>query len=250
MLVSEILRIKGHTLFTTPPERSVLEAVEVSFGEPLRITLGRVLQSLEQGSVIAILVSIIGLLLTGSKLFHHLRMTFRAIWRHEPLLMSGPAVSALRATLLEKALAFIMMMAASVLLLVALLVIAALQWLAIRHWNVPLAAWLLAIPASLIFAPLTFALLFRFLPPIRLEWRQVLLAALLCGLGWLIGAEILASFGTYIGGNLGAYGAIGGLLIAMLWINIMSQMLFFGGELCKVIACGAAPRGSPATLSR
>jgi len=29
MLVSEILRIKGHTLFTTTPERSVLEAVEV-----------------------------------------------------------------------------------------------------------------------------------------------------------------------------------------------------------------------------
>jgi CBS domain-containing protein len=29
MLVSEILRIKGHTLFTTSPERSVLGAVEV-----------------------------------------------------------------------------------------------------------------------------------------------------------------------------------------------------------------------------
>ena len=29
MLVSEILQIKGHTLFTTPPERSVLEAVDV-----------------------------------------------------------------------------------------------------------------------------------------------------------------------------------------------------------------------------
>jgi CBS domain-containing protein len=29
MLVSEILRIKGHTLFTTPPGRPVLEAVEV-----------------------------------------------------------------------------------------------------------------------------------------------------------------------------------------------------------------------------
>ena len=29
MLVSEILRIKGHTLFTTPPERSLLSAVEV-----------------------------------------------------------------------------------------------------------------------------------------------------------------------------------------------------------------------------
>ena len=29
MLVSEILRIKGHTLFTTPPDRPVLDAVEV-----------------------------------------------------------------------------------------------------------------------------------------------------------------------------------------------------------------------------
>ncbi len=29
MLVSEILQIKGHTLFTTPPQQSVLEAVEV-----------------------------------------------------------------------------------------------------------------------------------------------------------------------------------------------------------------------------
>ena len=29
MLVNEILRIKGHTLFTTSPEQSVLEAVEV-----------------------------------------------------------------------------------------------------------------------------------------------------------------------------------------------------------------------------
>src|SRR6476619_1944826 len=29
MLVSEILRIKGHTLFTTSPEHGVLEAVEV-----------------------------------------------------------------------------------------------------------------------------------------------------------------------------------------------------------------------------
>lgn len=29
MLVSEILRIKGHALFTTPPERSLLDAVEV-----------------------------------------------------------------------------------------------------------------------------------------------------------------------------------------------------------------------------
>lgn len=230
-------------------ELRFLEAVEASFGAPLRATLGRLLQSLEQGSVIAVVVSLIGLLLTASQLFHHLRMTFRAIWRHEPPLVSGPARSALLATLLEKALAFIMVLATGVLLMVALLLIAALQWLQARPWSMPIlrqpAAWLLAILGPLVFTPLTFALLFRFLPPVRLEWRHVWLASALCGVAWLLGAEILASYGTRLGGNLGAYGAIGGLLIIMLWINVISQMLFFGAELCKIIASrapGAASR--------
>jgi membrane protein len=226
-------------------EMKFLEAVEASFGAPLRDTLGRVLQSLEQGSVIAVAVSLIGLLLTGSKLFHHLRMTFRAIWRYEPPFVSGTARSALRATLFEMALAFTMMLVTSIMLLVALLLIAALQWVHARPWNAPVlgqsAAWLLTIPGPAVFAPLTFALLFRFLPPLRLEWRHVWLASVLCAAAWILGAEILASYSAYLGGNLGPYGAIGGLLIVMLWINVMSQMLFFGAELCKVIASRAPP---------
>jgi membrane protein len=93
----------------------------------------------------------------------------------------------------------------------------------------------------LVFAPLTFALLFRFLPPVRLEWRHVWLASALCAVAWILGAEILASYAAYLGGNLGAYGAIGGLLIIMLWINIITQMLFFGAELCKIIASRTHP---------
>ena len=101
----------------------------------------------------------------------------------------------------------------------------------------------------LVFAPLTFALLFRFLPPVRLEWRHIWLAAALCALAWIIGAEVLSSYGATLGGKFAAYGAIGGLLILMLWINIVSQALFFGAELCKVSAARAAPRfprGEPA----
>ena len=235
-------------------ELQFLDAIEAGFGSAVRDTLGRLLQSLEQGSVIAVAVSLIGLLVTGSQLFHHLRMTFRAIWSHAPPLVSGTARTALRATLLEKALAYVMVLATSLLLLVALLLIAALQWLHAHPLNVPLlgqpAAWLLAIPSPLVFAPLTFALLFKFLPPVRLQWRHVWLASALCAAAWIIGAEILASYASYLGGKLGAYGAIGGLLIVMLWINVIAQMLFFGAELCKVIASRAAPAGlNPGTLS-
>ena len=108
-------------------ERQFLEAVGASFGAPLRATLGRLLQGLQQGSVrIALVVSLIGLLLSGSKMFHHLRMTFRAIWRHESPL-AGPARRALRATLVQKATSFVMVLATIALLLVALLLIVALS---------------------------------------------------------------------------------------------------------------------------
>lgn len=228
-------------------ERQFLQAVDAGFGAPLRDTLGRQLQNLQQGSVIAIVVSLVGLLLTASALFHHLRMTFRAIWRYEPPLVGSPR-TALRAAILEKTVAFTMMLAASVLLLAAFLLIAALQWLRTQPWGTPFMrmplGWLLAIPGPLIFAPLTFALLFRFLPPMRLAWRHVWLAALLCAAVWILGAEVLAFYGTHFGKSLGAYGAIGGLLIIMLWINVIGQTLFFGAEICKLVAARDATVGS------
>jgi membrane protein len=220
-------------------EAELLEIVETSFGAELRQTLGQLLLNLQQGSVIAAIVSVVGLLLTGSKLFHHLRMTFRAIWKYDPPLVSGSVRGALRAKAFESALAFLMLLSSSMLLLVALLTIAALHWLYARFGNIPLVsdplAWLLAITCPLIFAPLTFALLLRYLPPVRLEWRNVWLASVLCAGSWIIGAEIFALYSAYGGQKLGAYGAIGGVLLVMLWMNLISQTLFFGAELCKVI---------------
>lgn len=61
------------------------------------------------------------------------------------------------------------------------------------------------------------------------------LIATLCAAAWLIGAEVLALFGSYFGKNLGTYGALGSVLVLMLWMKVMSQVLFFGAELCKVV---------------
>jgi len=43
--------------------------------------------------------------------------------------------------------------------------------------------------------------------------------------------------------NPNAYGAIGALLAVLLWMNLVSQVLFFGGELCKVAAGGSRGTG-------
>ena len=56
MLVSEILRIKGKTLFTTTPEGSVLEAVRVM----AKTQLGRDLSDAEVNDLVAFLDALTG----------------------------------------------------------------------------------------------------------------------------------------------------------------------------------------------
>ena len=58
----------------------------------------------------------------------------------------------------------------------------------------------------------------------------------MCRLAWIIGAEILALAGAFFGNRPSAAGAIGGFLVMMLWMNVVSQLLFYGAELCKVVA--------------
>ena len=120
-------------------------------------------------------------------------------------------------------------------LLIALALIALINWVgALLVLNREVQGFA-ALLVPLLTVPLVFALLFKVLPPVRLRWSQVWLASVLCGAGWLIGTELLALYGRYFGQNLGAYGALGGVLVLMLWMKATTQVLFFGAELCKVI---------------
>ena len=78
--------------------------------------------------------------------------------------------------------------------------------------------------------------MFKILPPVRIRWRDVRLAAVLCAVVWVAAGELLALYGTVVGDGPGAYGALGAMLAIMLWMNVVSQTLFFGAELCKVVA--------------
>lgn len=228
----------------------VLEAVENGFGAPLQATIQELLVRIEQGSALATVVSLVGLLLTASLLFGHLRITFRAIWKQAPPLASGSVRGAVVDTILEKAIAFTMVLAGGPVLLAILVLLAVVHWVGGLFGGVPLLGsainWVLALSTGLIFVPLTFALLFKFLPPVRLRWRHVLLATVLCSIAWLVGAELVALYFLYFGGKMSTYGALGAVLIVMLWMKIISQVLFFGAELCKVVSwsspCQASAR--------
>ena len=182
-------------------------------------------------------------LVTATALFRHLRLTFRALWKHEPPLAAGSVRGAVRETILEQATSFLMVLTAGALLIVTLGFIAVVHWLSGLFSALPqfddTSGALLGLPIPLALATLTFALLFKFLPPVRLAWRHVWLAAVLCGIAWVVGADLLALYASF--GDNSTYGAIGGLLVVMVWMKFVSQVLFYGAEVCKVVATRSAP---------
>lgn len=207
-----------------------LQAVQAGFGADLRIIIEELLQGLEQQSIIASAVSLVALAITASKVVRHLRKSFRAIWKVPPPLLSGPPHVVIRQVVAEKVIAFGMVLSGALLVLAVAALGALVTWLA-GVLNTP---WLLAIPTTLISVPAAFVLLFRYVPPVRLPWQHVWLAALLCASAWLLGVELLAVYGAFVGSNASAYGAIGALLLGMLWLNAVSQVVFYGAEVCKV----------------
>jgi membrane protein len=220
-------------------EGQLLLTIETSAGAEIRATIQQLLNRLQQQSLIAGFISMLGLVWTASVLFSHLRLCFRALWKHAPPLVSGSVRVAIRATFFERAVAFLMVLSAGVLLLAGLSLLAVIQWLSGLFLDLPFVdrapGWLLALPSTFVVGILTFALLFKFLPPVRLRWSDVWLAAALCAVAWIIVTEVLVLYSVFAGNRLGAYGAVGGLLMLMLWMNTVSQVLFFGAEMCKII---------------
>jgi membrane protein len=228
-------------------QQKLLIQVEGSFGAQLPLTIKELLNSVQEGSIIAAVVSLAGVLLAASILFQHLRLAFRAIWKYKAPLASGSVRVAVRLTILERVIASLMVLGGGGLLLIAftLIVVAErlnrlLDRLGVHGQTTE---WFVTTTSSLIITAITFALLFKFLPPIAIRWRDVWLATLLCSLAWVAAGEFLTLYGFFFERNPNAYGAIGGLLAILLWMNIVSQVLFFGGELCKVVATSSSGDG-------
>jgi len=223
-------------------KQHLLAVIEATFGPELEATATQLFARLQQQSVLVIIISVLGLMWTATVLVGRLRLGFRAIWRYDPPIIAGSPWTVILTTLREKVIAFTIVTLGEALLLALLVVITAVEWLSSAVTGVPLSrwagGWLLAAPGSLILVPLTFALLFMYLPPVPLRWREVWFAALLCAGAWLIATQVVAFAAILFGSNVSAYSALGGVLVVMLWMSVVSQVLFYGAELCKLERTG------------
>jgi membrane protein len=91
---------------------------------------------------------------------------------------------------------------------------------------------------------LLFGMLFKFLPDIKVAWRDVWIGALLTSGLFVVGK---IGLGLYLGkaAAASAYGAAGSLVIMLLWIYYSAQILFFGAEFTQVYSRRHGSRYDP-----
>jgi membrane protein len=85
---------------------------------------------------------------------------------------------------------------------------------------------------------LLFAMIFKFLPDVKIQWRDVWIGAVITAILFGIGKWLL---GFYLGSGAAgsAYGAAGSLITLLLWVYYSSQILLFGAEFTQVYAARA-----------
>jgi membrane protein len=90
-----------------------------------------------------------------------------------------------------------------------------------------------------------FAMMFKILPDVDVEWRDVWLGAATTAFLFTIGKFLI---GLYIGGSKVAttYGAAGALVIILLWVYYSAQILLYGAEFAKAYGDARLARAPPA----
>jgi membrane protein len=174
-------------------------------------------------------------------LFVQLQSAMNAIWEVEPKPGRG-----LRGMLRDRLGSFLAVLAASALLVAALLVTAALSALGRILPSSPtldgLPLWqTVTFVVAAAFLTLAIALVYRILPDAEIAWRDVLVGAGASAVLFLLGNHLI---GWYLAaaGVKSVYGAAGSIVIVLLWVYYSSQVVLFGAVFTRVYA---KHRGSP-----
>jgi len=86
---------------------------------------------------------------------------------------------------------------------------------------------------SFLLITVLFAMIYKFLPDVKIDWRDVWIGAALTSVLFTIGKFLI---GLYLGhsGVSSTYGAAGSLITILLWVYYSSLIFFPGAELTQV----------------
>jgi len=187
----------------------------------------------QSSGILATLVGIGTLIATASGVFGEMQAALNAIWKTE-----APAMSVSR--LLQARAVSLGLVAALGFLLIASLAVSAGLTAFGNYLDAILPVGKLILPllnftVSLLLLAILFAAISKVLPDRRLQWRDVIVGAIVTAVLFTIGKSLI---GWYLGSSAVAssYGAAGGLIVLLLWVYYSVQIFLLGAEFTKIFA--------------
>lgn len=185
--------------------------------------------------VIATVIGTVLLLIGATTVFSELQSDFDRIWRASDEDKAGGVWQLIRSRLLS----FGIILGIGFLMMVSLVFSAAMA--ALGKWWGPLFSGL-EISATVLnsvfsFALMTavFAMLYKFMPRVRIHWQDVWTGAIVTALLFTIGKILI---GLYIGKSAitSGFGAAGSLVVVLVWVYYSAQIFLLGAEFTWVYA--------------
>ena len=220
----------------------LVEHISKSVGEGPAQQIQQVIAAARQskGGELATALGGITLLLGATGLFGQLRQALNRIWGIQPVKQS-----AIASLLKGRVLAFGLVIAIAVLLLVSVAATTALAAFSSRlGGSVPVPIiQILEFVISWIMMTFLFAAVFKWLPDAHIPWRDVLAGGAVTAVLFTVGKIVL---GWYLarGSVSSVYGAAGSLVVILLWVYYSSIIYLVGAEFTQVFTCWRDPDAS------
>lgn len=192
-----------------------------------------------RSGLVATIIGFTTLFVGAGSVFIQLQQSLNAIWNVR--LKS----SSFRRFIQLRLLSFAALLGIGFLLLVSLTVSAALhaagKWMSGTIPDHEVIWQILDVIVSLGIISLLFAMMFKLLPDVIIQWRNVWIGSFITALLFTVGKFLL---GAYLGRSSlsSAYGAAGSFVVVLLWVYYSAQILLLGAASIRVYA---RQHGSP-----
>ena len=186
-------------------------------------------------SVLATIVGLITVLLGATGVFVELQKALNVIWE-----VKAKPRRAVFTLIRTRLFSFGLILSVGFLLLISLTIttiIAVMGNWVMNHWpNIVLIIfYVLNFIISFGVVMLLFALLFKILPDVKIQWKYLWWGSILTAFLFILGKTAI---GFYLSKtNPGsAYGAAGSIVLILLWVSYSSMILFYGAEFTRAYA--------------